>query len=48
MCGICGVYNVPNGEPVSPTLVEQMTSLIGGPMIAGSTWTETWVWERYA
>ena len=28
MCGICGVYNVQSGEPVSQGLVEQMTRLI--------------------
>lgn len=28
MCGICGVYNVQSGEPVSQELVEQMTCLI--------------------
>jgi asparagine synthase (glutamine-hydrolysing) len=28
MCGICGIYNVQSGEPVSRELVEQMTKLI--------------------
>ena len=28
MCGITGLYNL-NGEPASPTLLEQMTSVIG-------------------
>src|SRR5947209_15239094 len=31
MCGICGVYNVQSGEPVSQGLVEQMTRLISPP-----------------
>src|SRR5579875_1716668 len=28
MCGICGVFNVQNGEPVSRQLIDQMTQLI--------------------
>ena len=28
MCGICGVYNLQSGEPVSRELMEQMTGLI--------------------
>jgi len=28
MCGICGVYNVGNGEPVSPRLIDAMSRLI--------------------
>jgi len=37
MCGICGVYNVQSGEPVSQELVEQMTRLIAhrGPDDSG-------------
>ncbi len=37
MCGICGVYNVQSGEPVSQGLVEQMTHLIShrGPDDSG-------------
>jgi len=37
MCGICGVYNVRSGEPVSQELVEQMTRLIAhrGPDDSG-------------
>ncbi len=37
MCGICGVYNVQSGEPVSQGLVEQMTRLIShrGPDDSG-------------
>ena len=38
MCGICGIYNAETGEPVSPQLIEQMTSLIAhrGPDDKGS------------
>ena len=28
MCGICGVYNMQSGEPVSRALIERMTALI--------------------
>ena len=28
MCGICGVYSVQSGEPVSQTLIEHMTHLL--------------------
>lgn len=28
MCGICGVYNMQSGEPVSPGLIKRMTDLI--------------------
>ena len=37
MCGICGVYNVLSGEPVSQKLIEQMTHLIShrGPDDSG-------------
>src|SRR5215467_7953554 len=28
MCGICGVFNMQSGEPVSQALIEQMTTLI--------------------
>jgi asparagine synthase (glutamine-hydrolysing) len=28
MCGICGVYNMQSGEPVSRSLIERMTALI--------------------
>jgi asparagine synthase (glutamine-hydrolysing) len=37
VCGICGVYNVQSGEPVSQGLVEQMTRLIShrGPDDSG-------------
>lgn len=38
MCGICGVYNVQSGEPVSQELIEQMTGLIShrGPDDSGA------------
>ena len=38
MCGICGIYNVQSGEPVSQELVEQMTGLIShrGPDDCGA------------
>ncbi len=37
MCGICGVYNVRSGEPVSRELIERMTHLIShrGPDDSG-------------
>ena len=28
MCGICGVFNVESGEPVSQRLIEEMTQLL--------------------
>ncbi len=38
MCGICGVYNMQSGEPVSQELIEQMTRLIShrGPDDSGA------------
>ncbi len=38
MCGICGIFNMQSGEPVSPRLIEQMTHLIAhrGPDDSGS------------
>lgn len=38
MCGICGIYNMHSGEPVSPQLIERMTSLIAhrGPDDSGA------------